>query len=72
MPERPAGRAAVPVSFGLALIGVAVALVWFWPDDGWRVAALGPFSLGLCFLVWGIYQLVDTIDRAARALIERR
>lgn len=70
--RRPVGRAAVPISFGLALIGVAVAFVWFWPDGGWRVAALGPFSLGMLFLVWGVYMLVDSIERAARALIERR
>jgi len=70
MAERPAGRAAVPLSFGVALIGVGCILAWWWPDG--RDGALAPLGLGLCFLVWGVYQLADNLDRAARAVLERR
>lgn len=71
MAERPVGRSALPVSFGLALIGVGCIVAWLRPDDDGQVAALAPLGLGLCFLVWGVYQLVDNIDRAARKILER-
>lgn len=70
MAERPVYSSAVPLSFGLALIGVGVILAWWLPDDR-RDGALAPLGLGLCFLVLGVYRLVDNLDRAARAMVER-
>ena len=55
-------RAAVPLSFGIALLGVGCILAWLLPDprdDG----ALAPLGVGLCFVVLGVYRLVDGIER---------
>lgn len=71
MAERPAYRSAVPLSFGVALIGVGCILAWWLPEDR-RDGALAPLGLGLCFAAWGLYQLLDNLDRTARVLIERR
>lgn len=70
MAERPVYHSAVPLSFGLALIGVGTILAWWLPDDR-HVGALAPLGLGLCFVVLGVYQLVDNLDRAARKIVER-
>lgn len=71
MADRQVSRSAVPISSGVGLIGVALMFAWIWPDGAGRDAALAPFALGLCFVVWGLYQLIDNLDRAARKIIER-
>ncbi|MEU4386587.1 hypothetical protein [Promicromonospora sp. NPDC023805] len=63
MPERPSGRAALPLSCGVALIGVATMFAWLWPEGDGRYAALAPFGFGMWCLVWGLYLLVDRIER---------
>lgn len=69
MPERRPYRSSIPLSLGVALIGVGILALRFGPGAGGAPLLLG---LGIGSVVVGIYQFADNVDRAARALIERR
>lgn len=69
MGERRTYRSALPLSLGVALIGVG--LIAFNVGPGADVAPL-LLGAGLGAVVVGVYQLVDNIDRAARAIVEGR
>ena len=64
-------RAAIPIATGIGLLGIGCIFAWIWPDGVGRNAALGPWVLGVSFLMWGVGQLVDVVERAARKILER-
>jgi len=70
MDDRPVARSALPLALGFLSLGLGWLTAWLWPDGRVVPAMLAAF--GLIAGAVGVYRLADVVDRAARALVERR
>jgi hypothetical protein len=70
MDDRPVARSAMPLALGFLALGLGMFTAWLWPDG--RAVPRGLFTFGILAASVGVYRLADVVDRAARALIERR
>jgi hypothetical protein len=70
MAEHPVERSAMPLALGFLSLGLGWFTAWLWPDG--RVVPAMLFAFGLIAGAVGVYRLAEVVDRAARAMIERR